>query len=193
MGTAPAGEGLNAMAAPATTRRDTPQPGQMRIQSREALEEVRAQCLGMVRQRAATSGGSALIPVPGADIVADVALLMELLPAINRAFGLAPEQIALLAPTLQTQLRAQLGDGARPLVGQTITRSLVLAVLKQMAVRLAARQVLKWVPVAGQATAAVMAAWALHQIGKRHVNDCCSVIEALLPQPTSGGGEVIDL
>ena len=41
----------------------------------------------------------AVVPIPGPDIAADVSSLMEMVPAINRRFGLAPEQVAHAFPT----------------------------------------------------------------------------------------------
>ena len=57
------------------------------------LEKIRKDCQWMVSKRALVSGAANLVPVPGADIAVDVGLMMELLPAINRKFGLSPEQI----------------------------------------------------------------------------------------------------
>ena len=47
------------------------------------------------------SAGAELVPVPlpGLDVAADVALLTQLIPAINREFGLTPAQIEALSPT----------------------------------------------------------------------------------------------
>ena len=56
------------------------------------LEKIRASCKTMVRRRAATSGGMSLIPIPGVDIAGDVGMLLQLIPAINRKFGLTPSR-----------------------------------------------------------------------------------------------------
>lgn len=50
----------------------------------------------MVTHRAQMSGGAAAIPIPGAaaaSALADGGMLFDLLPRINRAFGLSVEQI----------------------------------------------------------------------------------------------------
>ncbi len=60
------------------------------ITSKEELDAVRLHCKAMVKKRALASGTMTLLPVPGVDIAADVGLLLELLPAINRQFGLTP-------------------------------------------------------------------------------------------------------
>jgi uncharacterized protein (DUF697 family) len=57
------------------------------------LDRIREECKSMVNKRASASAAAAVIPVPGADIGADVAIMLELLPAINRKFGLSPEQL----------------------------------------------------------------------------------------------------
>ena len=66
--------------------------------SAKELEKIRASCKAMVRRRAATSGGMALVPIPGVDIAGDVGMLLQLIPAINQKFGLSPEQIEELDP-----------------------------------------------------------------------------------------------
>jgi len=83
----------------------------------EELNRTRDECHGMVAQRAALSAGGTLVPVPGLDIAVDVGLLMELLPAINRRFGLAPEQI----------------DGLDPRLKMMITRSLSISAARSLA------------------------------------------------------------
>jgi hypothetical protein len=55
----------------------------------------------MVTSRAGLSAGAAMVPIPGADIGADVTLLLEMIPAINRKFGLTPEQIDQLDPQIK--------------------------------------------------------------------------------------------
>jgi uncharacterized protein (DUF697 family) len=59
----------------------------------EELEQIRKECKSMVTKRAAASGGAVLVPVPGADVLADVGILMQLLPAINGKFGLSEKQL----------------------------------------------------------------------------------------------------
>lgn len=77
----------------------------MFITSIEELDAVRLRCRKMVKKRAMASGGMALLPVPGVDIAADVGLLLELLPAINRQFRLSPEQIDQLDSELKSFVR----------------------------------------------------------------------------------------
>ena len=68
--------------------------------SMEELESIRASCRTMVKKRAIASSGAVLIPVPGMDIAADVGMLLDLLPAVSKKFGLTPQQIDELDPQL---------------------------------------------------------------------------------------------
>jgi hypothetical protein len=52
------------------------------------LNRIREECKSMVTKRATASAAAAELPVSGADVAADVAIMLELLPAINRKFGL---------------------------------------------------------------------------------------------------------
>ena len=86
------------------------------------LEQVRKECRKMVLSRAATSAGVSVIPLPGLDIAADVGLLMKLLPAINRKFGLSPEQIEDLDPARKALIYSLIKRGGKSLVGRVITK-----------------------------------------------------------------------
>lgn len=136
------------------------------------LDRIRASCKAMVRRRAATSGGMALIPIPGADIAGDVGLLLQLIPAINRKFGLTPEQIEELDPRHKVLIYAMLKKVGSDLAGRAITKKLAVAALKKVSARLATRQVLKYIPVAGQAAAVALSVTAMLYLGNSHIDAC---------------------
>ena len=62
------------------------------------IEATVRRCRRMVTQRALLAAGVATVPVPGLDWVTDVGILVRLLPRINEAFGLSPEQVERLSP-----------------------------------------------------------------------------------------------
>lgn len=144
------------------------------------LDRTRASCKAMVRRRAATSGGMALIPIPGVDIAGDVGMLLEMIPAINRKFGLTPEQIEELDPRHKLLVYAMLKKVGSDLAGRAITRQLAVAALKKVGVRLSARQVLKYVPFAGQAAAVALSVTAMLYLGNSHVDACYEIARGAL-------------
>ena len=135
----------------------------------DELDRVRASCRAMVRRRAATSGGMSLIPIPGVDIAGDVGLLLQLIPAINAKFGLSPEQIEELDTHRKVMIYAMLKKVGSDLAGRAVTKQLVVAALKKESARMAAKQVLKYVPFAGQAAAAALSVAAMMYLGNSHV------------------------
>lgn len=139
------------------------------------LEKIRASCKAMVRRRAATSGGMSLIPIPGVDIAGDVGMLLQLIPAINRKFGLTPAQINELDTRHQVLIYAMLKKVGADLVGREVTKTLVLAALKKVGGRMAAKQVLKYVPFAGQAAAVALSVAAMMYLGNSHVDACYEI------------------
>lgn len=159
------------------------------IRSIEELEAARLHCKQMVRKRALTSSGMVLLPVPGLDVAADVGLLLELLPAINRQFGLTPEQMSRLDPQFKSFLYGVIKSTGSRVVGQVVTKQLVLMLLQKLGVRLTAKQVLKFIPLAGQAAAAAVSGSAMLLIGSAHIDECYAIAKRALeyqalPQPS---------
>ncbi|TRZ93359.1 MAG: hypothetical protein D4R84_10470 [Rhodocyclaceae bacterium] len=139
------------------------------------LEKIRASCKTMVKRRAATSGGMSLIPIPGVDIAGDVGMLLQLIPSISQKFGLTPEQIDELDTRHQVLIYAMLKKVGSDLVGRAVTKRLVVAALKKVAGRMAAKQVLKYIPFAGQAAAVALSVAAMMYLGNSHVDACFEV------------------
>jgi hypothetical protein len=139
------------------------------------LDKIRASCKAMVRRRAATSGGMALIPIPGVDIAGDVGMLLQLIPAINQKFGLTPGQIEELDPRHKVLIYAMLKKVGSDLAGRAITRQLAVAALKKVSARMATKQVLKYIPFAGQAAAVALGVAAMMYLGNSHIDACYEI------------------
>ena len=155
----------------AKTRRQAA-PTQQVIDPSEAIAE---RCRKLVTQRALVAAGVAMVPVPGLDWLTDVGVLIKLLPEINRAFGLTPEQIERLAPdrTLVVYKAISAGSGV-----------LVIQLLKVVGVRLTTQQAAKFVPIAGQAVSAMLTFGALKYVCEQHIRQCQAVARQLaLPAP----------
>jgi len=95
-------------------------------QTLEQLDALRAECKAMVTKRAGLSAGAAVLPIPGLDLGADIALLVELIPAINQKFGLAPEQIEGLDPKLKRVILIGATSVGNNLIGKWVTKQLVM-------------------------------------------------------------------
>lgn len=148
--------------------------------SRKELERVREECKSMVTTRAGLSAGAAIVPVPGADIGADVMLLLEMIPMINRKFGLSPEQIDQLDPQLKKLILIAVTSVGSEMIGKLLTKQIILQVLKRVGIRVASKQVVKYIPILGQAVSATISFGAMKMVGNSHVDDCFEVAKRVL-------------
>jgi len=153
--------------------------------SPKEIEAVVRQCRRMVNKRALMAAGVAVVPIPGVDWVTDVAVLLKLIPEINRAFGLTPDQIERLAPDRRLVVYKAISAGSGMLVGRLVTRDLVVKLLKLVGVRLTTQQAAKYVPIAGQAISAVLTFSSLKFVCEQHIQQCVAVSRQLmLPAPS---------
>ena len=148
------------------------------------LDAVARRCRRLVTQRALLAAGVAMVPLPGLDWLTDLGVLMRVLPEINAAFGLSPEQIENLAPDRRLVVYKAISAGGGLLAGKVVTRELVLRALKLVGVRLSTQQAAKYVPIAGQALSAVLTFSALKFVCHQHIAQCQAVARQLqLPAP----------
>ena len=150
----------------------------------DPVEAIARDCRQLVTKRALLAAGVAMVPLPGIDWITDVGVLVKLLPEINRAFGLTPEQIERLAPERKLVVYKALSAGSGMLIGRLVTRELVIRMLKVVGVRLTTQQAAKFVPIAGQAVSAALTFSALKYVCEQHIRQCMSVARQLqLPAP----------
>jgi hypothetical protein len=146
------------------------------------LDEVVRRCRRMVTRRALASAGAVLVPLPGVDLAADIALLTQLIPAINREFGLTPDQIEALSPRLKVLVYKAIVAFGGALVGRLITRDLILQALVRVGMRVTTKTAARLVPIAGQAAAAGLSYSAMRLVGESHIRDCRRVVEEVLAE-----------
>jgi uncharacterized protein (DUF697 family) len=141
-------------------------------------------CRRLVTRRAAVAAGVAVVPIPGVDWITDVAVLVKVLPEINRAFGLTPEQVERLAPDRRLVVYKAISAGSGMLVGKLVTRELVMKLLRLVGVRLTTQQAAKYVPIAGSAVSALLTFSSLKYVCEQHIQQCVEVSRRLmLPAP----------
>ena len=144
------------------------------------IDAVVRQCRRLVTRRALVAAGVAVVPIPGVDWVTDIAVLVKLLPEINRAFGLTPEQVERLAPDRRVVVYKAISAGSGMLVGKLVTRELAMKLLKLVGVRLTTQQAAKYVPIAGSAVSALLTFSSLKYVCEQHIQQCVEVSRRLL-------------
>lgn len=172
---------------PAKTPR-SPQKESERLEPIEVLDAAAdpriAECRQIVSRKAMLSAGVSIIPIPGLDVAADVALLMKLIDEINQKFGLTERQIEALSPSKRAMAFKAIQFVGSSLIGSAVTRELILQVLKRVGLRFTTKQVTKYIPLAGQAVSAALAYSAMRYVCNQHIDDCARVAAQLrLPAP----------
>jgi len=143
------------------------------------LDLVREECRRVVTKRALASAGVAVVPIPGADLVADIGILTNLLPAISERFGLREEQIRKMDPSRAQQVLVIASSLGNNVIGRAVTKRMVVALLRRMGVRVATGSVAKYVPFIGSAVAATISFGAMKLAGNAHIDDCYATAKAL--------------
>ncbi|NBD25428.1 hypothetical protein [Paenibacillus glycinis] len=150
--------------------------------SMQELEQIRKSCKKLVTRRAMLSGTAAMVPIPGTDMLADVGMLMRLIPDINRRFGLSEAQLAELDTQRKAVVYGMITSVGSQLIGHAVTRRLVFALVKKAAARFAVKGTTKFVPVIGTAVAGALSFGAMKYVGNSHVDDCYRVAKRILEE-----------
>lgn len=144
-------------------------------QGNEALASAIRHSRKLLHRRALVAAAASAVPVPGLDWAVDAALLSRLIPQINLAFGLTPQQLDHLTPHKREQVQKAVAMVGSVLVGKFITRDLVLRAARTVGLRLTAKQAARYVPLAGQAASALIGYSAIRYLGEQHIKDCVAV------------------
>jgi uncharacterized protein (DUF697 family) len=156
------------------------------IHTLEELDRTRRACRRMVRNRARAAAALSTVPLPGFDIAGDIAMLLELIPAINREFGLAPEQLEQLDGRWRIAIQRVVRRVGARFAGMAVTQEMITAALGRMSAQLAVESAVKYVPVAGSMIAAGIAYHAFRAIAYAHVDECTRVLREVLQHAEPG-------
>lgn len=151
------------------------------IQTLAQLDSIRRDCRRMVTTRSLAAAGAAVVPIPGADLVADVGLLTTMLPRISAAFELDHDSVEKLDPAIAERVFVVAASLGNNVIGRLVTRKLAIALLRRVGVRIASASVARFVPVIGSAIGASISFGAMKLAGDAHVEDCYRTARALLP------------
>ncbi len=145
------------------------------------LDRIRDECRALVTKRALVSAGTAVVPIPGVDLIADVGILTKLLPEISAKFGLDHDQVEKMDPRRAEQVLVVATSLGNTAIGRAVTKRVVAAILRRVGVRLVGKQAAKFVPFLGQAVAASISFGAMKLAGDRHIDDCYETARRTLP------------
>ncbi|KGT47063.1 MULTISPECIES: hypothetical protein [Acinetobacter] len=135
------------------------------------LEQIREECLELIKKRAYVSAGAAVIPVPFLDVVIDVGILSQLLPEINARFGLAPEQVSVFNPKTKQVQWDELRKRGVQFSGLVVARTAVKKSINNVAAKYITKQVTKFIPLGGQLIAASLGYYVMKKVAEAHVED----------------------
>ena len=136
------------------------------------LEQVKKECLALVKKRAKYSAGAAVIPVPFLDVAIDAGMLTQLLPDISERFGLIEDRQGAIDLESREVHWKELKDRTVDFAGLMATRGIVKKTVQGFGGRIAAKQVTKFIPLGGQMVAATMGYMIFKKIATDHVNEC---------------------
>jgi len=142
-------------------------------------DALRQECRLLARQRALLAAASSLVPIPGVDLAADIALLTHAIERINGHFGLTEAQINGLSAQRQAMLYGLLTKGGGTLAARLTTAGLIGRILQKIGLRLTAMELVRVVPVAGQLVAAGIGYWSFNYVARSHIARCEKVVAQL--------------
>ncbi|WP_051534604.1 DUF697 domain-containing protein [Deefgea rivuli] len=151
----------------------------MRAMTLAEIEQIRTECRALVAKRAMVSGALAVVPIPGFDVGADIAIMKQMIELINDKFALTPRDIEQLDPKLTQRIFVIASSLGSSLVGKYMTKELLVLAFKRIGVRMASKQAAKFVPFLGSAIAAGISYGAMRMLGNAHIEDCYKVLKAL--------------
>ncbi|MFO7666316.1 MAG: hypothetical protein R6V76_06845 [Desulfobacterales bacterium] len=148
--------------------------------SMKEIDDAKVECERMLSKRALASAAAGLSPIIGPDVAADMALLLDLLPRINRRFGFAPEQIESLDEKTKIFVYQLIKATGRAIVGKYVTKQLILTLLKRIGIRMTAKQISKLIPFIGSAISSAISFAGMKYMGKTHIKECVALATDLL-------------
>ncbi len=136
------------------------------------LEQVKKECIAMVKRRARISAGVAIVPVPFFDVAVDASMLTMLLPEISERFGLLKDRQGAVDLESREVHWKELKNRTIDFAGLMATRGIVKKTVQGFGGRIAAKQVTKFIPLGGQLVAGTMGYMIFKKIATDHINEC---------------------
>lgn len=146
----------------------------------QKLDKTREECRKLISRRALLSAAAAVVPIPGVDVGADVAILMKVIPIINARFGLTANDVDALSPELKKLVVVGGTSMGLGMVGRVLTTDRVINILVRLgAKKLAGKYGAKYVPLIGSAISASISFVVLRKVGNQHIEECYEIARRL--------------
>ncbi len=152
----------------------------MHPKTKEEIILAQRDCKKLLTKRALVSGVAGLSPIVGPDITVDVALLLDLLPRINRRFGFSPEQIDTLDDRSKIVVYQLIKGTGKVMVGKYVTKELIKQLIKKLGIRIAARSIGKYIPFIGPGVSGAISFWGMRYMGNVHIKECVDLATKLI-------------
>jgi uncharacterized protein (DUF697 family) len=139
-------------------------------------DKIKKECKKSSTKAAFISAGGGAIPIPGIDIGTDVAILLKILPKISSRFNLSEQHINELDDQARLLVFNAIKRAGAELVGRAITKDVLMTILKRMGIKVATRQVAKYIPFIGSLVSAGISYGAMKIVINMHINQCYNVV-----------------
>lgn len=139
-------------------------------------DKIKQECKKMSTKAAFLSAGGGAIPIPGVDIGADIAILLGILPKISKRFNLSKEHIDELDDQTRLLVFNAIKTVGAELVGRAITKEVLMTIIKRMGIKVATRQVAKYIPFFGSLISGGISYAAMKIVVNMHINQCYNVV-----------------
>ena len=150
------------------------------------LEQVREECLDMVKKRAYFSAGAAVVPIPFFDVVIDIGILSQLIPDISARFGLWPDHISVYDPETKKIHWNELRKRGFEFSGLVVARTAVKKSLNGIVGKVITKQVTKFIPLGGSIVAASLGYIVMKKVAEAHVQDCYQLAKRIQQKNVNG-------
>lgn len=147
--------------------------------TKKVAEKIKIECKKLSTKRAFVSALGGAVPLPGVDIAADITILLNILPKISKKFGLSTEQIDEMDDQARLLVFNAIKAVGAELIGRAITKDVLIAILKRMGIKIATRQVAKYIPVIGTLISAGISYGSMKIVTNMHINQCYRVVAEL--------------
>ncbi len=154
--------------------------------SRSALEEKKRVAEEVVKLHAALAAANGFNPIPGVDIAADIAILMEMGKKISHIYGFEKDQLDFIKALLDPKAWAVLTGKVAQFTLRYIAADGIAMLIRQLAKRATVKQASKWIPFVGFLIAAGIAWKTTYAFGEQLLDDAHQLAEEILNKMIEG-------